>query len=306
MAFPHIAEYPYPYRTILDPGHDRAITGTSDTLQLTPAFPRRLYAGDTLTPAIIDFYKHGRAETALEIRLAPALYKAFTPLLVVREAIERLERRGDVPSGSTYQEPSDNPLARLGIRPGDSVAQVNGIPDGSLAHLQQQLQNFSSADGDSRTPLTLTVTRGGAEVSIEHHAVAALELDRSIAFRRDRALELLRGTRELLLRQERFLVDHSQRLSNERGAGLNGPRALTGVWIPAPAREEEEASLAELGLNVSDCVLAVNGTAVADYALILAWLDTAIGAVEEGAEGAVHLRVERDRFQTLNLTWSVS
>jgi hypothetical protein len=306
LAIPNFQRHRYRSIFLLDAKQNHAITCISEVLTFLPSFPRALYASEPISAATIRDYKRGRAEVAQEIRLAPKSYRAFTPTPVLRQALDRLENLTGALGEGPYLEPSGNPLARLGFRPGDSIAQIDGRSDGSLVSLQRSLQVFASRRDAVQTPLKLTLTRSGSEVQIEHQQVAVAEQVKSITFSRARALELLKGTQELLLRQERFLVDYSQRLSNDRGAGLTGTRALAGAWIASPATREEEAILAEIGLNDSDCIVAVNGTEVVDYTQFLDWVGSALEALEKGATGRILLRVERDRFQLLNLNWSVS
>ena len=305
LAIPSFERQRYHPTFLLDSKQNHAITFKSEVLTFLPSFPRDLYSSDPISAATIRDFKRGRAEVAQQVLVAPKSYRAFTTAPVLREAMSRLERLAGASAEGPYQESSGNPLARLGFRPGDSIVQIDGLSDGSLASLQRSLQVFASRQEDAQAPLKLTLTRSGSEIQIEHQPVAVAEQDNSITFSHARALELLKGTQELLLRQERFLVDYSQRLSNDRGAGLTGTRVLAGAWIPRPATREEESILAEVGLNDSDCIVAVNDTDIVDYTQFLDGVSTAIDALEAGVVGSIRLRVERDRYQLLNLTWSV-
>jgi WD40 repeat protein len=291
---------------LLDPDHDRILIGNQlDSVQVLSAFPKALCKPDGVAAEVLSGYKRSRSQTTRDFSIHQNFIISLTPASVAEEALQRLVKRAGDRDSELYTENSANPLARLGLIPGDSVTTLNGATCANQRTLEAALQSFAAADGSSGGTLTLSLAREGTEITIEHRRAGLLTLARTIEVPRDRARVALANTRELLHSQQDFLTRYSQRLDNDRGAGLEGPDALNGIWLPSTSTPKEEQDLAALGLGDQDRIAAVNGNAITSYAQLTDWVDRAASALEGGFSGEVRLRVIRDRFQVVDLTWSV-
>ncbi|MBL7648731.1 MAG: protein kinase [Candidatus Hydrogenedentes bacterium] len=295
------------YRTaslLLDPDHNRILVGNQvDAISALPVFPKSISASDGVPAEVLNRYKRSRSQTTWDYSLHQQPIIAFTPAHVVEEAIQRLAKGGGNSDGEIYIERSTNPLARLGLLPGDSVTKLNGAPCANANVLMAGLHAFAGSTGDS---LTLSLARAGAEINIEHWWTEVVSFARTIEVTRDRALTALTNTAKLLRSQQKFLSLYNQQLSNGLGAGLDGPDTLEGIWLPETDTLQETRDLAALGLGVGDCIATINGEGVTSYTRLLEGVERATGALEKGFTGEVRVRVIRDRFQILDLTWSIS
>jgi WD40 repeat protein len=291
---------------LLDSAHDRILAGdTWCSLLATPAFPKALYAPDTISPESLTSHKGARTLSAQPVPLQSGFMVALTPATVAEEALQRLDSVGEDRLGELYTEPGSNPLARLGLMPGDSVTKLNGAPCADLRTLEAGLESFVSASESSPGTLRLSLAREGTEITIEHRRCSLVAVRRVIEVPRVLARAALLNTQALLRSQQDFLTTYSQRLDNVHGAGLEGPDALDGIWLPPTSSQKEDLDLAALGLGEQDQITAINGEAISSYAQLVNCVERAIKAVEEGFTGDVHLRVSRDRYQVLDLIWSV-
>ncbi len=291
---------------LLDPDHDRILIGNQvDSLLVLSAFPQALCTPDGVAAEALGGYKRSRSQAGRDLSLHKTIIISLTPAALAEEALQRLAKQDGDRDSKIYTEGSTNPLARLGLIPGDSVTKLNGAPCANQRTLEAGLQSFAGPDGDSSGAVTLSLAREGIEITIEHRRTDLLTVARTVEVPRDRARVALANTSELLHSQQDFLTGYSQRLDNARGAGLEGPDALDGIWLPSTSTPKEEQDLAALGLGDEDRIAAINGEPITSYAQLMDWVDRAAGALEKGFSGTVRLRVIRDRFQVVDLTWSV-
>lgn len=288
----------------VDAVHDRIIVGSGpDALQLIPAFPRALYEQESISPQSLENYKRSRGEAAPEFILDPTEIRAHTPAVVAEEAIARLDLEAEQATSAPYTEPVHNPLARLGLLPGDTVTKLNDFPCEGIEKLSAMLQEFAQAENDAS--LRVIIARNGAERSIDLRKIPLVERTRTVEFSRERAGELLQGTRQFLLNLQTFILDYNRRMSKAAGAKLTNPEAIDGYWVLPSSTLEDDRALMELGLSDSDCILEVNGLRITSLQQLDGLIGRAIDAMIGGASGSVQLTVRRDRFQVLNLIWAI-
>lgn len=291
---------------LLDSARDRILAGDSkSSVQVTPVFPKSLYNARSIEPETLASYKRSRVQAAWPQPILSRFVVALTPTAVVEEALGRLDQLGEVRPGELYTEPGANPLARLGLIPGDSVTKLDGAPCPDRQRFSAGLESFAHRPESAPASLRIALARDGAEVTIEHRRVSVVSTRKVVEVTRAQARAALANTQALLLSQQKFLTDYSRKLDNGQGAGLDGPDALDGIWLPPTSTGKEDLDLAALGLGEQDHIMAINGDAVTSYAQLVDVVARALIAVETGFTGEVRLRVTRDRFQILDLTWSV-